>query len=270
MSTRSLESAKRRQVVQITARSFFDEMVDYGFNERDVIQFTTDILDLLMRSEAIRSPQSVTPPPSYDVQYTEGSDGAVREIIGPHLTLAPLSEGDLPMLQRWREAETFRGTLIERIFEPPVESLPKRFTGAGNHFFLARLEGHDPLGFLTFEQDREAPWHAFMQKFVARRRNRGQGFGTQMTYLWLHYAFTRLGLRKVTARTADSNLVNINLNRRLGFRFEGHLRDEVRLRDEFVDVTVMSVFQHEFLPPVESTADDVERPAVGADSVHPA
>lgn len=257
-SRNHLEGANKRKVVRITAQSFFDQMLEYGFDEEDIINFTTEILDLLIRKDGFSRPRSTSRARKYPVEYKSDSRGQVVEILGPDLSLSPLREKDLPILEKWREEESYRGTLIERIFTLGTEELFHYFSSERNKLFLVRLKSGAPLGFLTYQLDWTDPTRAELKKFLADKQQRGHGYGSQMTYLWLHYGFTNLNLRKISARTVDSNLVNINLNRKLGFRFEGYLSQEVRLRDSFVDVTVMSVLREQvgdlFEIPTESGA----------------
>lgn len=246
--TRKLDDAGRRELVRITARGFFDEMVDYGFDDGDIINFTTEILDLLIQRDRTVPPPPAPAPPAYTIDYRQDSDGRVTGIVGPQLALSPLGESDGPVLEKWRGEAAYRGTLIEHIFHSDLEDTLKDYGSDRGRFFLVRLEGQHPIGFLTYKLSPSDPSRAEMQKFVAEKQQRGRGYGLQMTYLWLHYGFTRLDLRKITARMVDSNLANINLNRKLGFRFEGHLREEVRLGDSLVDITLMSVLRRNAEP----------------------
>lgn len=256
-SISSLHGAKKKEVVRITAKSFFDEMVDYGFNDGDIINFTTAILELLMAPSTGR--QSRSTQPRYEPSFEYRPDGTVLRIHGPQLTLSRLGSGHLQHLVAWRQSASYRGTLIERVLDADPAEVLRRFDSDLRELFLVLLaEDPTPLGFVTYERDWGDPTRAEMQKFLADKRQRGRGYGTQMTYLWLHYGFHHLGLRKVSARTVDSNLANINLNRKLGFHFEGHLRKEVKLGESFVDVTIMSVLREGFLelfePPHSTSA----------------
>jgi RimJ/RimL family protein N-acetyltransferase len=253
-----LEVAAKKKMTELTARSFFKEMVDYGFDENDIISFTTEILDLLMRKDKVQESRSSSDPPMYPVNYRQESDGRVVEILGPQLSLKPLCRNDFSLLESWRQEETYLGTLIERVFDLGVEEIFRHYDSERNEFFLVRLREGNPLGFLTYQLDWTDPTRAEMQKFLADRKVRGRGYGRQMTYLWLHYGFTKLNLRKISAKTVDCNLVNINLNRKLGFRFEGHLREEVCLRDSSADVTVMSVLRDQVMEWFESSKEAPE------------
>ena len=67
-SNPDLDSVKMRQVVKMTARSFYSEMVDYGFGDGDIISFTSDILGLLIKNHKLPGP----PKPasiSYPIDY---------------------------------------------------------------------------------------------------------------------------------------------------------------------------------------------------------
>lgn len=240
-----LTDAKMRQVVKITACSFYQEMVNYGFAEGDIINFTSELLDLLMKDPLTRRSRFEPTGVRYTVDYDVDSSGGVVAVRGPDLMLRPASADDLEVIDRWRKSGAYEGTLIERIMSLEPREILAKHANPANHLHLVHL-GDAAIGFVTYSVDLYDTGRAEMQKFLADRQHRGHGHGTQMTYLWLHHGFTRLSLRKISAQTVDSNLVNINLNRKLGFQFEGRLQQEVRLRDRYVDLTLMSVLRERF------------------------
>jgi ribosomal-protein-serine acetyltransferase len=60
------------------------------------------------------------------------------------------------------------------------------------------------------------------------------------------HAFTRLDLNRIVLRCHPKNDRSSAIARRLGFTFEGRLRECARLRDELVDLEVYSVLRREW------------------------
>ena len=77
-----MDVAAKKKMAELAARSFFNEMVNYGFDENDVINFTTEILDLLIRKDKSTQHPSPSNPRIYPVNYRQNSNGEIVEILG--------------------------------------------------------------------------------------------------------------------------------------------------------------------------------------------
>ena len=75
----------------------------------------------------------------------------------------------------------------------------------------------------------------------------GKGYGTESAAAVVKIGFDELGFHKVVLRIAVGNLGSERIASKIGFTFEGTLRDEVKVGDEWLDHTVWSMLAPEWL-----------------------
>lgn len=80
---------------------------------------------------------------------------------------------------------------------------------------------------------------------IADDDSRGKGYGTKCTSLMVEYAFTKLGMHKVTAEVLSENAPSVAMFKKCGFNIEGCLRDDVYKNDQYYDVLCMAIFNNE-------------------------
>lgn len=74
----------------------------------------------------------------------------------------------------------------------------------------------------------------------------GDGIGTEATARILEFAFNDLHMHRVTLRIAVGNKASERLAEKLGFLFEGTLREEVRVGSDWLDHTVWGLLRTEW------------------------
>lgn len=77
-------------------------------------------------------------------------------------------------------------------------------------------------------------------------KTHGQGFAGQAIRLLLSYAFNELGLHKVYLNVFEANEKSRNIYRHIGFKEEGVLRAEYKLRGEYINLVRMAVLKEEW------------------------
>lgn len=81
----------------------------------------------------------------------------------------------------------------------------------------------------------------------------GNGYATDATQMIVSFGFAQLGLHRVTAAIGPDNAASIRVVERLGFTYEGRLRDHVFTNGAWRDSDLYSVLAHEW--PDTSGAD---------------
>lgn len=79
---------------------------------------------------------------------------------------------------------------------------------------------------------------------IADDDSRGKGYGTKCTSLMVDYAFTKLGMHKVTAEVLSENAASIAMFKKCGFQVDGCLRDDVYKNNRYYDVLCMSIINN--------------------------
>jgi RimJ/RimL family protein N-acetyltransferase len=77
-------------------------------------------------------------------------------------------------------------------------------------------------------------------------RNRGRGLGTEATRLILAHAFDTVGLHRVELSVYAFNPRARRVYDKVGFVYEGTMRDALRWDGEWIDADTMSILDHEW------------------------
>lgn len=74
----------------------------------------------------------------------------------------------------------------------------------------------------------------------------GKGYGTTTKRLLVEFAFYELGLRRVYSYNWPENIGMTSINRRLGFKVEGKLRQDVLSHGEYRDRILMALLRDDY------------------------
>jgi len=80
-----------------------------------------------------------------------------------------------------------------------------------------------------------------------RKDLQGQGIMTQSVEAVITMLFVEVGMHRVTIRAATANLPSRGIPERLGFKHEGTMRDGGFVNDEYLDLEIYSMLDHEWL-----------------------
>ena len=76
---------------------------------------------------------------------------------------------------------------------------------------------------------------------------RGRGLGTEATRLIISHGFGYLGLHRISLEVYAFNPRARHVYEKTGFRAEGVLREALLYNDQWIDATVMSILDHEWV-----------------------
>ena len=74
----------------------------------------------------------------------------------------------------------------------------------------------------------------------------GKGFGSEVTYLMVEYAFNTLNLNRIQLHVCAENSAAIKIYQKVGFNREGILRQAMYRQGAFVDFWVMGFLKSEY------------------------
>lgn len=92
----------------------------------------------------------------------------------------------------------------------------------------------------------DAGYHHAETGYELHRACWGQGLMTEALGAILTYGFTALGLHRVEAIIDEANARSKGLLLKLGFRYEGRLRERYHFRDRFEDEYYYGLLKHEW------------------------
>lgn len=118
-------------------------------------------------------------------------------------------------------------------------------TGAELHFAIERCSDRAVIGACAYKSWRGKHRRGDLSYLLARAAW-GQGYASESIERLLEYGFTELDLHSVEAGVTPGNADSGRLLERLGFRLEGHLRENYWAEDRFVDSLVYGLLRTEW------------------------
>lgn len=174
-------------------------------------------------------------------------DSSVR-IDGVQVYLRPITVEDTDVVLRWRNAPHVVENFIYREPITREEHLAwleqKVFVGKVIQFIICDKETDQALGsayLQNIEDKRKLEYGIFLGESIAF----GRGIGSEVAKLIVDYAFGTLGAHKVFSRVLACNKASIGMLKKVGYKQEGYLVDELFLDGKYEDLTVYAIINPE-------------------------
>jgi RimJ/RimL family protein N-acetyltransferase len=232
---------QRDQMLRLVAKSFYNELTNYGVSEQEVIHMASHLLDNLLAKER---------KPAEGVEYYNGiftlasvkDEWADRKQLAVHhVTLHPLQLPDVSKVSTWLKVPAVRVSFV-REFPTKQSELRNYFADPTREYFGIHYDGQ-LVGIVGGENVDLTAGKLEMKKLVGESGLQGKGIGKRATFGFLYYAFMIRNLNKVYIHSRDINMRNINLNSRFGFELEGVFLDDITVGDKHQDVLRMALFK---------------------------
>ena len=215
------QSRRRKQqenINRVLAGSIVTQLLNFGCDEGQVIDFATEVLHSVTNRGWNRSKGNVDKdldaPIGNDreVAWRIGASNDGAEIIqGPRVALSPLTPMNVVQLKAWREQPHIEHTCSHKLLTELIESHDRGGTEP-RYDFVVQDPSNRPIGLVAlFHVDHQVR-QAEIAKLIGEPSARGSGFAQEATSLMLCYAFQILRLQRVYLRTNGFNIHNIKLN----------------------------------------------------------
>jgi RimJ/RimL family protein N-acetyltransferase len=232
---------QRDQMLKLVAKSFYNELTNYGVSENEIINMASHLLDNLLAKES---------KPAEGVDYYNGiftlrsvkdEWGDCKQLAVHHVTLRPLQLPDVSKVGTWLKVPAVRESFVPQFPEKQSE-LRNYFADPTREYFGVHYDDQ-LVGIVGGENIDLTAGKLEMKKLVGESGLQGKGIGKRATFGFLYYAFMIRNLNKVYIHSPDINIRNINLNSRFGFELEGIFLDDIILGDKHQDVLRMALFK---------------------------
>ncbi|SRR6266566_5594426 len=173
-------------------------------------------------------------------------------VIGKRVFLRPIDEADVdgPYLQ-WVNSEIVYSTLASLHFPTTraklldyVRSNTARSDVA--FFGIMTVDGDKFIGTAKIGPIQWIDRHSYCALFIGDPDFRGKGYGSEVAFLLLKYAFRVLNLHKISAGMVASNSASTKIFEKVGMKIEARLKDEYFINGRWEDHILMATFQSEF------------------------
>lgn len=171
-------------------------------------------------------------------------------IPGRHITLREFRREDVDSalavvgderVTQWLSFDTRSRAETSTMIEGAIE---RAHLDPRTEFYLAvTLPGDDLIGFARLGLDGVK---AGKLGYAIRADQWGKGYATDAARTLTNYGFWQLRLHRISAAIGPDNGASVTLVRRLGFQYEGRIRDHVHTNGTWRDSLLYSVLEHEW------------------------
>ena len=232
---------QRDQMLKLVAKSFYNELTNYGVSEHEIIHMASHLLDNLLAKEK---------KPAEGVEYYNGiftiasvTDewADCKQLAVQHVTLRPLQLPDVSKISTWLKVPGVRESFVPEF--PEKQSELRNYFADPTRVYFGIHYDDQLVGIVGGENIDLTAGKLEMKKLVGESGLQGKGIGKRATFGFLYYAFMIRNLNKVYIHSPDINMRNINLNSRFGFELEGLFVDDIIVGDKHQDVLRMALFK---------------------------
>ncbi|RMG77704.1 MAG: N-acetyltransferase [Bacteroidetes bacterium] len=240
-----IEKEKHRQIIKLVTHSFYKELVNYGVDQSDIINVSTQLLDHVLQKKPMND--NGTYQDDFDISKIDDHWHEEKKLILGDVHIQPLQATNVVRICEWLKQHEISQTFI-RFFPQEKTKLEQYLLHHSNRqYFSVRYLGEHFVGIIGGENIDEQNKKLEMKKFIGASEFRNKGIGKLSTFLFLYYAFEILNFQKIYIHSLDTNIKNINLNSKFGFELEGILYSEVLIDGIAHDVLRMSLLRDKWL-----------------------
>lgn len=164
-------------------------------------------------------------------------------IHGEKILLRPINYTDTQNIVSWRNSKSVRNNFIFR--DKFTEEIHMNWmknkveTGEVIQYIIEDTNGK-AVGSVYYRDIDNVNECAEYGIFIGDDSARGKGYGTEVTKLFVEFAFSNLQLHRVYLRVLSNNNTAIASYKKAGFRIDGYVQDMVKVDGIFTDVIFMS------------------------------
>lgn len=171
-------------------------------------------------------------------------------IYGEQIFLRPLRIEDWEVTFTWRNDLKFNNSILSHSF-PVTEELEKAWIqevveNRNNNeliFGICEKNSDKLIGITKIYNINWISRNSNFGIYIYSTKDRGRGFGKEVTELLIKYAFDVLNLRKIKLEVLEKNKTAIKLYQSLNFVTEGKLDEERYLDSKYENVMLMALFR---------------------------
>lgn len=236
-----IDKLKQQKVLQIVSSSFYKELVKYGVDNSDIVSVSMNLLDYATDN---KNGIDKNPKELYKFSISDIADSweSLSELSLDNVTLKPLKKDHIMTIVEWLKENEIDNTFIGFFPKQKNELLEYLLKSKDKKYFSINYEGKF-IGIIGAERINKKFSKLEMKKFIGDKDFRGRGIAKSSTFLFLYYAFKKLGYNKVYIHSMDTNIKNINLNSHFGFNLEGLLYNEISVDGIYHDVIRMGLLK---------------------------
>ncbi len=121
-----------------------------------------------------------------------------------------------------------------------------RFSKGGQQLHTLIIYENELVGLVGFNTIRKAHQKAEIGYWISEDMQ-GKGIVTKSVHRLVHYGFHQMNLNRMIIRVNTANIASQNVAKRLNFKYEGTLRQSLKVNNEFTDMQIYGLLKSEFI-----------------------
>lgn len=227
------------QMLKLVAKGFYNELINYGVNEAEVLKVAGHLLDNVMQRNGPTSKQTEFYNNLFTIKDVRDEWKDVKRLSFETSSISPMDAAAASKVATWLRASDIAESFYPRFPEKTAE-LTRYFQSPGREYFSIFHQGR-LAGIIGAENIDAESGRLEMRKLVGDPEMQGKGIGKRATFLFLYYVFVIRKFRKVCLHSLDINIRNLNLNGKFGFELEGVFLEEAMVQGKRRDVVRMAL-----------------------------
>lgn len=230
---------QRDQMLALVAKGFYNELINYGVRQEEILRVASHLLDNLMRAEKKPGDGVEYYNRIFTLNTVRNEWPGRRQVVVQHVTLRPLQLDVIRRVAAWLQTPAVRESFVPAF--PENESELQKYFAHPLRDYFGIYYNDQPVGIVGGENTDPLAGKLEMKKLVGEPGLQGKGIGKRATFGFLYYAFLIRNLNKVYIHSRDINMRNINLNSRFGFELEGIFFEDIKVGEKFQDIVRMAL-----------------------------
>jgi len=246
-----VHAQRRRSLYRVLATNIVRELRSAGYHGHELLAFASEVIRAITdhgwQDQPRPDEQARRRGPDLPAAGHLSVDQTGRPtIVGDRIILRPPTLTDRACLEAWAGDPLVRSSLIPSVLSYIMENLDTLHTRSDRlDLIICDRTTQKAIGLVSLHDIDPHRGQAELGKTVGDPGFRGKGIAEMATRLIVAYGFDSLGLNRIYLRTLGANVRNIRLNERVGFRFEGLLRQAARVNGQPADVVLMAMLRSE-------------------------
>lgn len=163
------------------------------------------------------------------------------------LTMRPVEAGDLEQMRQLRNDPSTWPTLgsIDHISEEQQRAWFDRLCADKTRAYFVVYEGDAFIGTIRMDE-RDTINRSVRVGADVVPAKRGKGYGTRIYRMLLKWCFDLWNCRRVWLLVMDTNGAGMHLYKKVGFKYEGTMREAIYRDGMYVDYHIMGILESEY------------------------
>lgn len=166
------------------------------------------------------------------------------------ITIRPHKKSDIPFRVKWLNNSKINIFVGRQLGKSTTLKKEKEwfdnYLKNKNKKFFTILDNKKPIGFMGLSNINKINKNCDLFIIIGEDDYRGKGIGKIAMNWLINYGFDKLKLHKINLGVVVENKIAIKLYKKLGFKIEGKMIEEMMCKNKYHDIYLMALFKKDY------------------------